>query len=50
MLWFSADMTCRWSYGYWSKVFTPSYLVRGTAAGDEDIGAVTSSIDLKSHC
>jgi hypothetical protein len=27
------------------KVFTPSDLVGGTAAGDEDIGAETSSID-----
>ena len=29
------------------KVFTPSDLVGGTAAGDEDIGAETSSIDPK---
>ena len=29
------------------KDFTPSDLVGGTAAGDEDIGAETSSIDPK---
>ena len=30
-----------------SKNFMPSDLVGGTAAGDEDIGAETSSIDPK---
>ena len=29
------------------KVFTPSDFVRGTAAGDEDTGTETSSIDPK---
>ena len=41
-------MTCNYTAaGTDPKDFTPSDLVGGMAAGDEDIGAETSSIDPK---